>query len=171
MKRYSSFKKPTYAEAMAKKREAEERRAAKPKVKKNPTEYTTLKRKLWAIFSKYIRRKYANRDGMVITCDGVYLHWKETHCGHLLPNTERSSNLGGNALWYYENNFYPQSANGNYFNANGSAGKYMEFAIRKYGPEEIEKMRKLKQTVKRWTVTELEDLYKHYKEEFDKIDI
>lgn len=128
-----------------------------------------LKKRLWRIFSKYIRLRWADRRGFVETCDGSYMHWTKVHCGHLFPNTERNSLLGGNELWYYENNFAPQTSNGNYFNANNSAKKYMQWAIEKYGLDEVQKMSKIRKVVKRFTEQELEEKYIYYSEQVKKL--
>jgi hypothetical protein len=150
----------------------------KPKVKnKRPTPHTrpkasrvkTLKKKLWAIFSQYIRKKHADQGGWLTTVDGVRCHWKECDCGHLRHNSERNALLGGNELWYYENNFAPQSNQGNRLNADDSAQKYMLWAIKKYGTEEIDKMFKMKQTYKLWTEEELVEKYEYYKDKFDRL--
>lgn len=180
MKR-SGFRRLTLEEVRQKQSEARERKIKrqeelqsspfyqKPE-KKKPSPEESLKKKLWAIFSKYIRKSYADpMSGMVMTCDGVMKHWTETHCGHLFHNSERSSGLGGNALWYYERNFAPQSSNGNYFNANDSAKKYMLWACKRYGAAEVEHMRNMKKQPRKWTMEELQALYEHYKREFDKL--
>lgn len=129
----------------------------------------TLKTKLWAMFSKYIRAKYADRTGMLTTADGKRMHWKEAHCGHLFHNTERNQQLGGNELWYYENNFAPQSMAGNYFNKDDSAKVYMMWAISLYGEEEVAEMRRMKERPREFTEEELQAKYEHYRREFDKI--
>lgn len=128
-----------------------------------------LKDKLWAIFSKYIRKSYAGRNGMVLTCDGKYMPWQATHCGHLINNTERSKLLGGNELWFYEKNFAPQSGNGNMFNEDDSASVYRKWAISRYGIEEYENMRRMKYRPRKFTKEELEEKYRHYLREFDKL--
>lgn len=123
----------------------------------------TLKRKLWEVFSQYIRQREADDMGMVVTCDLLtYEHWKGTHCGHLFTNSERNQQLGGNELWYYENNFAPQSMQGNVFNSDDAAKKYLIYAIKKYGLEEVEHMQRLKQTYKLWTEEELQEKLTHY---------
>lgn len=122
----------------------------------------TLKRKLWETFSKYIRQRWADSNGMVMTCDGKFQHWKETHCGHLYTNTERNQSLGGNELWYYEHNFAPQSANGNYYDDDDSGKKYMSWAIEKYGHDEVKKMLRMKHTTKKFSENDLETLLEYY---------
>jgi len=187
MKR-TGFRRLSYEELLQKKREAEQRaaerrklKAERPKPPKDPKpakrpplkkdRVKTLKRKLWAIFSQYIRRRWADKNGMVLTCDGKFMRWQDTHCGHLLTNTERSQSLGGNELWYYENNFAPQSPNGNYYDADDSAKKYMLFAVGRYGEEEIKKMFHMKQTPRKFTEEELTAKYEHYKQLFDKMNV
>lgn len=129
----------------------------------------SLKRKLWIVFSQYIRKSYADHTGWLITVDGERTTWKECDCGHLWANTERNQQLGGNELWYYENNFAPQSASGNRFNQDDSAKKYMGWAIKKYGQEEVDRMYQMKQTPKKWTEEELEEKYRYYKEKFESL--
>lgn len=104
-----------------------------------------------------------------MTVDGVWCHYKECDCGHLWTNTERNQQLGGNELWYYEHNFMPQSNQGNRNNADNSAQKYMLWATKTYGQEEVEKMWKMKQTYKLWTEEELGDKYEYYKDKFDRL--
>lgn len=184
MKR-TGFRRLTYEEAQAKqdaaRQRAAERRAAASvlpktavtKEKRPPTKaerVKTLKRSLWAVFSQYIRKSYADpMTGYLMTCDGQLKHWKETHCGHLFNNSERNQSLGGNELWYYEHNFAPQSATGNYFNAGDSAKKYMLWAVKKYGQEEVERMQQMKERPREFTEEELQAKLEHYKREFAKL--
>jgi hypothetical protein len=177
MKR-TGFKRLSYEEVIAKQREQRETRLLvrksrsielQPKVRVPKTKeqrVKSLKTKLWDMFSQYIRKSYANQDGMVMTCDGQFKHWKETHCGHLFNNSERSQSLGGNMLWYDERNFAPQSANGNCFNANDSAKVYMMWAVSKYGLETVQQMKLLKNEPRKFTEEELTAKYLYYKNLF-----
>ncbi len=129
-----------------------------------------LKKNLWAIFSKYIRKRNAdNMTGYVMTVDGDYVHWQACDCGHLRHNSERNAQLGGNELWYYENNFAPQSNQGNRLNKDDSAQKYMLWAVKTYGTEEVDKMFQMKNTYRLWTFQELEEKYRHYKALFEAL--
>lgn len=147
----------------------------KPKVKKIKTKRQkvckpkTLKTKIWTIISKYIRKKYADHNGYVQTVDGAYVPWQETHCGHLFHNSERSASFGGNELWYYENNYAPQTMEGNYFNKDESGHKYMIWAIKRYGLEEVEKMQQMKRTPKKFSREMLEAIYEEYKRKFEAL--
>jgi hypothetical protein len=128
-----------------------------------------LKKKLWPIFSKYIRKRWADHNGYLTTVDGELVHWTACDCGHLRHNTERNSLLGGNELWFYENNFAPQSNQGNRNNADDSAQKYMFWAVKTYGVKEVDKMMQMRTSYKLWTIEELEEKYKYYKEAFESL--
>lgn len=163
----SGFRKST---VKPKKSVAVPKQAKKRKGKTKPERVKTLKKKLWTIFSIYIRKKDADHAGYVTCCDtGERVYWQTTHCGHLFHGTERNSNLGGNELWYYENNFAPQSPDGNRFNKDDSAKRYTLYAVRKYGIEEVDKMYKMRHTPKMWTEEELIEKYNYYKSLVEKL--
>lgn len=176
----TGFKRLTYEEFLEKQKQRKERQLKKReqlkqlradgRVKPKPDRMKTLKTKLWVMFSKYIRKSYADPiTGMVMTCDGKLEYWQDTDCGHLFHNTERCKSAGGNELWYYEKNFAPQSNNGNRLNADDSAKTYLIWAIKRYGIEEVEKMRKMKEIPRKFTEEELQAKYLYYKEKFDRL--
>ena len=78
-----------------------------------------LKKELDNIFSKYIRLKYADKNGMVkcYTCSTIK-HWKEIQNGHWIPR----NNL---ATRFDEDNCRPQCVGCNMFNK----GRPDEFAV------------------------------------------
>lgn len=78
-----------------------------------------LKKKLDALFSQYIRQKYADENGMVkcYTCSTVK-HWKEIQNGHWIPR----NNL---ATRFSEENCRPQCVGCNMF----QKGRPDEFAV------------------------------------------
>lgn len=80
----------------------------KTHAKKQPSQ-AKLKKQLDSIFSQYIRRKYADQNGMVhcYTCSTVK-HWKEIQNGHWIPR----NNL---ATRFSENNCRPQCVACNMF--------------------------------------------------------
>lgn len=176
----TGFKRLTYEEFLEKQKEKREKQIKKRlhlkelksqgRVKPKQNRVKTLKTKLWVSFSKYIRKSYADMNGMVTTCDNEYVHWKETDCGHLYNNSERNQQLGGNALWYYENNFAPQSSKGNRFNFDDSAKVYMIWAIKKYGLQEVEEMRRMKEKPIKYTEEELEQKVLYYNNKFLELD-
>jgi len=130
-----------------------------PKVKR----IKSLKRKLWIAISLHVRKSHADHTGYLTLADtGESCHWRDCDCGHLFANTERNQQLGGNELWFYEKNYAPQSRKGNRFGADNSAHEYMLWAIHRYGLEEVEKMRRMRNSYKLWTEEELTELLKHY---------
>lgn len=141
-------------------------KASKPKkrVKPKPSRIKSKKTKLWGLISKHIRQSYADHAGYVTLVDtGQSVHWTECDCGHLFHNGERNAQLGGNQLWYYENNYAPQGRQGNRHGTRDSANNYMLWAINRYGLEEVEKMRTMKKTYKLWTEEEVDALIEKYK--------
>lgn len=80
----------------------------KRKSKGKPSQ-AKLKKKFDAIFSQYIRQKYANKEGMVkcYTCSTVK-HWKDIQNGHWIPR----HNL---ATRFSEDNCRPQCVACNMF--------------------------------------------------------
>lgn len=73
-----------------------------PKKTKKPS-VAKLKKKLWTLFSEYIRRLYARPDETCecVTC-GVVKHWKELQAGHFIPAGS------SNNLRFVEMNVHPQ---------------------------------------------------------------
>ena len=73
------------------------------------TSYKGMKKKAWAEFSKYIRLRSADSNGMVkcVTCpdDEPKKHWKEMQAGHFVGGR-------GNAVLFDEEIVYPQCLTG-----------------------------------------------------------
>lgn len=71
------------------------------------------------IFSRYIRLKYSNENGMVkcYTCDSL-VHWAMLDCGHFVKRAHLYTRWG-------ENNCRPQCKNCNQF-LNGNVVEYRE---------------------------------------------
>jgi hypothetical protein len=101
------------------------------KMKRLPS-LPTLNKKLWKIFSEYIRRKDADENGMVkcIAC-GALKHWKEIHAGHYIP---KSISL---ALRFDEVNVNPQCVGCNMFR-HGNLTQYAISLRLKHGEHILE---------------------------------
>jgi hypothetical protein len=86
----------------------------------------SLNKKLWKIFSEYIRRKDADINGNVacISC-GVKKHFSELHAGHYWP---KSVSL---ALRFDERNVHPQCAGCNTFK-HGNLAEYADALEKKW---------------------------------------
>lgn len=87
----------------------------------------TLNKKLWKIFSEYVRRKGIDEYGYgrCISC-GVRKPWKELHAGHYIP---KSVSL---ALRFNEINVNPQCAGCNVFR-HGNISQYAIGLMKKHG--------------------------------------
>lgn len=118
---------------------------------------STLKKKLWKLFSEYIRRIGADWRGNVacVTCNSVK-HWKEQQAGHFIPGRH-------NMVLFDERNVHPQCYRCN-IALSGNPRKYDRFMRITYGPEIIEQLENLDAQNKKFTVKELEELIVHYKE-------
>jgi len=111
---------------------AKEKRAKTREKKKETTTY--LKKKLWIVISEYIRRKYADSDGLAscVTCSDRK-HWKELQAGHFVPSGSSSY------LRYVENNIHPQCYHCN-INLWSNPIEYRFFMEREYGKDFVDKM-------------------------------
>ena len=109
-----------------------------PLKKKSKTKISTLKRKLWALVSEYVRRK---EDGECFTC-GRKKPWKEMQSGHCTPKSM------GNAAYWDEGNIHVQCYNCN-INLGGNGAEYIKRIEERFGKDEAERVRNLRhQTVK-----------------------
>ena len=115
---------------MVKKKKTKKKIRVKKKIKKikkpKKVSLSKLKKKAWAFCSEYIRRKYANKKGIVkcITC-GVTSHWKYMHASHLVPGRT-------NGILFDERGIYPACVRCNIFKS-GNLHSYMQFLEKKLG--------------------------------------
>ena len=123
--------------------------------KKKPLPF--LKRKLWKLFSEYIRRRDADENGMVkcFTCPKI-MHWKESQAGHYM-----SQSLG---LWtvFLETNVHNQCGACNLYKR-GNPTVYAVELMKRYGPhilEELQAQRKENYKINRAEYEELIEKYK-----------
>lgn len=125
---------------------------------------TKIKKDAWNWCSKYIRLKYADRNGFVgcYTC-GVVKHWKEMQAGHGLSGR-------GNTILFEEKIICPQCSTCNVF----KGGNYDVFHVKlekENGLGFLEKMLKQKHQMKQFTLKEIlviRDKYKKLTEELIK---
>lgn len=118
-----------------------------------------LKKKVWAVFSKYIRNKYAvNGKVMCVTC-GEWKEVKEMQAGHFIPGRH-------NSVLFDERNVHPQCYACNICKK-GNMVEYFRFMQITYGDEVIEELRrKDKIELKQFTSYELEEMYKKFENSF-----
>ena len=105
----------------------------KPTAKKAPTQ-AKLKKALDTVFSKYIRQKYADENGMVhcYTCP-VVKHWKEIQNGHFISRQYL-------IIRWDENNCRPQCVGDNIF-GNGRVLDFEEKLKKELGNDFVEEMK------------------------------
>lgn len=122
---------------------------------------SSLKNKVWKVFSEYIRRKYADYRGYVrcITC-GRMAHWKTMDAGHFVSRQY-------NATLFDEENVHPQCKRCN--NQGGEPESYALYLQRRYGMGMLETLRRRKLKTKQFTVQELQKLLKVYQEKLEKL--
>lgn len=99
---------------------------------KSPKEsLTKLKAKLDKVFSIYIRRRYADSNGMVVCfTSGKRMHWKESHCGHFISRRHLGTR-------WDEINCQVQSVSENLYNQ-GNAPEFAKRIEEKYGKQALE---------------------------------
>ena len=114
-----------------------------------------LKKVVWAVFSRYIRMKYADWRGNeeCVTC-GKVQHWKQMQAGHFIPGRM-------NAILFDERGVHPQCflCNGP---LKGNPRKYEAFMKAKYGQEVIDELDRLSNTTRTFTPDELIDMKNYY---------
>lgn len=116
-----------------------------------------LKKKLWKLFSEYIRKRDADEQGMVkcFTCTRVS-HWKEMQAGHFVAQS-----LG---LWtvFVENNVHAQCAPCNLYKR-GNPSVYALELVKRYGPDILGELQLLRKENYKINRAEYEELIKKYK--------
>lgn len=125
-----------------------------PKPKKKSI--SKLKKDADAVFSRYIRLRYADHRGYVscVTC-GVSKPWKAMQAGHY---EKRSIN----ALRFSERNVFVQCVGCNIF----QSGNYPRFAIyltQNFGPTILEELAEEAKTLKQFKPHQLEEIIDLYK--------
>lgn len=152
----SSFSKvKTRQSAACKRKTASE---SKPKPKKRAKRLTDgkLKKKVWKEFSRFIRTRGADSEGMndCFTCE-VRLHFKQLEAGHLVPGRT-------NAILFNELSVNPQCrrCNGHF---RGNTIVYYPKMVALHGQEAVDQIVAQKDVTHKWSAGELQGLLDHYK--------
>lgn len=118
-------------------------KAKKPEKQKKLKSESKLKKELDAIFSQYIRLKYADDSGMVkcVTC-GAVRHWKEMQAGHYISRQHL-------AVRFDEDNVFPQDVSCNVFRG-GNYTAYALFMLDKYGEEKLQWLEQQKHVITKY---------------------
>lgn len=127
-----------------------------------------LKKKLWVIFSLYIRTRDCFRTtgtsafALCISCDRRY-HLKTLQAGHFIPGRH-------NANLFSEKGTHAQCYNCN-INLKGNTLEYRRKIIELYGKGADVELEKKAKEIKQFTVPELEKMIEDYKLKLKKLKI
>lgn len=116
--------------------------------KKSKVKTSVLKRKLWDIFSKYIR----TRDKGVCFVCGVNTQGKAYHASHFIAKA-----IGGLTLYFHEENVHGCCYFCNIF----LGGNLWEYGL-KLGPEKVKELYDLKQKSVKWSENDYLEKINHY---------
>lgn len=124
-----------------------------------------LKKKVWKVFSQYIRKRNADKNGYTycVTCKRKKF-WKELQAGHFIPGRH-------NIILFDERLVHPQCYHCNCF-LFGNPREYDKFMRKKYGDEkvaEFDKLGKYRGNIKQFTVEELNKLYDNYSKKLKQL--
>jgi len=131
------------------------------------------KQKVWEVFSKYIRLKYADKDGYVkcYTC-GKEIFWKEVRENGIVikEGAQVGHAIGGrtNSVLFDEEIVRPQCTRCNIF-LHGNYTIFTTKLIKEKGMKWWENKLFNSKKVKKYSQSELKELYEHYKSEVEKL--
>lgn len=154
------FKQKTYEEVLAIKLA----KKVAPKVKISPTKRVSkpkkqsvsqLKKKLWTIFSLYIR----TRDKFTCFTCGRVGESSGIHAGHFVPKS-----VGGIDLYFDEDNVHAQCYNCN-INLGGNQYEYSK----RLGLEKAEELYKRKGIYTKWTTETYLEKIQEYKSKYERL--
>ncbi len=124
------------------------------------------KARAWAIFSIYIRLRdcesyqHAGMFAPCVTC-GKLTHFKQLQAGHFLSGR-------GNAVLFDEDLVHAQCQQCNIFKHGNSDG-YWPYVVKTYGWDATNEMLKKKQLIKKYSISDLEDLIVRYKKKIAEL--
>lgn len=133
---------------------------------KKKTSLKQAKVKAWNAFSKYIRLRDCLKTtgeyetGQCCTCGKIYFY-HELHAGHFRDG-RKSSTL------FEETNVHIQCPECNIFK-HGNKVQYTEFMLQKYGQDEISRLIELDHQIKKYIITEYQEIEKKYKQKYEEL--
>lgn len=126
---------------------------------------SSLKKKAWAVFSRYIRI----RDAIELT--GKPFKAKCCTCGTLLPIKELQAghflSSRCNSILFEEQGVHAQCVACNIYK-HGNVEEYYPFMLKKYGEEVISILKGLKKTTKSFNRTDYEEMIDKWQNKIDK---
>jgi hypothetical protein len=124
------------------------------------------KEKAWKAFSEYIRTKECIEttgspfSGICVTC-GRETDYRELQAGHFLSSR-------CNSILFEESGVHIQDKHCNLFK-HGNIENYYPYMLKRYGQKEIDRLKKLKGTTRKYTIDELDTLTEELKEKIKNI--
>jgi hypothetical protein len=130
---------------------------------KKKQSFARLKKKLDAVFSQWIRRRYATSQGLAVcvTCANVK-PWKEQQCGHFVSRIYLATR-------WDERNCAVQCGACNVLRR-GNYAEYSAYMLRKYGPEVIDELIVLKRRPIKLSAYDLEQMIETYNKKLETLD-
>lgn len=119
----------------------------------------SLKKKLWKVFSQYIRQR---DNGVCFTC-GKRDDWKNTDAGHYIAKS-----IGGSNLYFNEKNVHCQCTRCNR-HLHGNLHYYAMKLQNKYGYQILEWLEAQRKQSVPYNAAELTLLINHYKKLSEKV--
>lgn len=127
------------------------------------SENQKLKRKLWKVFSEYIRRRDADWKGNISCCTcNKRMHWKESDAGHYIAKT------AGLSIYFEEKNVHNQCTHCNRFK-HGNQPKYALYLIDRYSPDILKELEWKSNQKVQIHDNEYKKLIEEYKEKIKKL--
>ena len=124
---------------------------------------STAVRKLDEIFSKFIRLRDADKNGICrCICCGKRQYWKEVDCGHYVNRKHMSTR-------YNEKNCNAQCRSCNRFDE-GNMIEYTRGIVKKYGESVLDELLVLKHQTSKFSVFEMEILIEEYKKKVKELE-
>lgn len=157
MLKRSEFKKKSYDESLIAKQSKQaskvanlpsgKKLVAKKKVKK--VTVTQLKKKLWTVFSEYIR----TRDKFTCFVCGRFATGGGMHAGHFIPKS-----VGGIALYFHEDNVHAECYHCNI----NLGGNLYEYGLR-LGKDKCDELYEIKKQTNKWSTEDYQEKIELYK--------
>ena len=125
---------------------------------KKSKDRSAYKKRLWMVFSQYIRQR---DKGICISC-GKVDEWKNTDAGHYIPKT------AGLALYFDEKNVNAQCTSCNRFR-HGNLSQYALALRRKHGEQILEELEWKRRLITKITELDYVELIKLYKKKISEL--
>lgn len=155
LKRYTPLKSYTSLSSKSPLRATSTLKPKSASKKKKLPGISSLKKKLWQIFSLYIRQ----RDNYTCFTCGRKGEGMNMHAGHFVAKS-----VGGIALYFHETNVNAQCLRCN-IHLDGNQWEYGQ----RLGPEKVAEIMEIKKTTNKWSVQDYTDKIAHYKEKLHEL--